>query len=57
MRKIVRLRRQGTSLVITIPIELLKELEWQEGDDVLLETKPTSESHFKTPKILIVEKA
>lgn len=57
MRRIVKLRRQGTSLVITIPIELLRELEWREGNDVLLETKPTIESHFKTPKILVVEKA
>lgn len=32
--KVVRLRQVGTSVVITVPVKLLEELEWAEGDQV-----------------------
>jgi antitoxin component of MazEF toxin-antitoxin module len=57
MRKIVKLRKTGNSLAITIPKEMVDELEWTEGNSVFLETKPSKESYFKGPKVLNIEKA
>lgn len=36
---IVKLRKVGTSLVITIPKPLLKCLKWEEGFNLFLEVK------------------
>ncbi len=56
MKKIVKLRKQGNSLIITIPKEQLDILKWNENDYVLLETKDAEKSYFGSTKTLNVEK-
>ena len=57
MKKIVKLRRQGSSLVITIPKDLIDDLKWKEDTDILLESQDlTPDSIFKGSKILKVGK-
>lgn len=57
MKKIHKLRKTGNSLAVTIPKEMVEELNWRVGDSVLLETKEPKETYFKSPKILVIEKA
>jgi antitoxin component of MazEF toxin-antitoxin module len=57
MRKTVKLRKTGNSMAITLPKEIAEDLQWHVGDTVFLETKTAKESYFKSPKILVVEKA
>jgi hypothetical protein len=53
MKKIVKLRRQGSSLIITIPKDLIDDLKWKEDTDILLESQElTPDSIFKGSKIL-----
>jgi bifunctional DNA-binding transcriptional regulator/antitoxin component of YhaV-PrlF toxin-antitoxin module len=56
MKKVVKLRKQGHSWIITIPVELVEDLKWKEGDQVLLETETEVPSYFRGPKILRVGK-
>lgn len=53
MRKLVKLRKQGSSLIVTIPKELVDDLKWKEDDDIILESEPQKiETYFRGPKIL-----
>jgi len=52
-RVIVKLRRSGNSTVITIPKEVMKSLNWKDGDYVSLETKRPKE---QARDVLIVGK-
>lgn len=53
MRKLVKLRKQGSSLIITIPKELVDDLKWKEDDDIILESEPLKiETYFRGSKIL-----
>ncbi len=53
MKKIVKLRKQGNCLVITIPRDLLDDLKWTENDQILVESQlQGSDSMFKGPKFL-----
>ncbi len=57
MKKIVKLRKQGNCLVITIPRDLLDDLKWTENDQILIESQlQSSDSMFKGPKFLKVGK-
>lgn len=40
MKKILKLRKQGNSLIITVPVELREELKWKCGDQVFVEVVP-----------------
>lgn len=53
MRKMVKLRKQGSSLILTIPKELVDELKWKENDDIILESElQKTETYFRGQKIL-----
>ncbi|MGD6808185.1 MAG: AbrB/MazE/SpoVT family DNA-binding domain-containing protein [Candidatus Bathyarchaeia archaeon] len=53
MKKIVKLRKQGNCLVITIPRDLLEDLKWAENDQILIESQPqNADSMFKGPKFI-----
>ncbi len=53
MRKLVKLRKQGSSLIITIPKDIADDLKWKEGDDIILESEALKiETYFKGTKIL-----
>ena len=58
MKKIVKLRKQGNSLVITISKEIIDVLKWDENDYVFVETKEAKnkESYFGSQKILHIER-
>ncbi len=57
MKKIVKLRKAGNSLIITIPKELADDLRWRENDQILLDSEEQKpETHFPGPKILKVGK-
>lgn len=56
-KKIVKLRRQGNSLVVTIPKELIEYLNWKENEYVLVEAKESSENlRFGGEKMLKIER-
>lgn len=38
MMKVVRLRKVSTSMVISVPVGILKELGWREGELIFLRT-------------------
>jgi antitoxin component of MazEF toxin-antitoxin module len=49
----VKLRKQGSSLILTIPKELVDELKWKENDDIILESElQKTETYFRGQKIL-----
>jgi len=57
----VRLRKQGNSLVVTIPKGIGRTLNWKEGDELFLEVKGIgpSDSFLKQqiePRVLQVSK-
>ncbi len=53
MKKIVKLRKQGNSLTITIPKDMLSDLKWNENDYIMLESEvQIPDSMFKGPKFL-----
>jgi antitoxin component of MazEF toxin-antitoxin module len=57
LKKIVKLRRQGNSLIVTIPKDLVADLKWKENEYMMLESEiqdPTS--IFRGPKMLKVGK-
>jgi bifunctional DNA-binding transcriptional regulator/antitoxin component of YhaV-PrlF toxin-antitoxin module len=57
MKKIVKLRKAGNSLIITIPKELADDLKWRENDQILLDSEEQKpETYFRGPKILKVGK-
>jgi antitoxin component of MazEF toxin-antitoxin module len=57
VKKIVKLRKQGNCLVITIPRDLIDDLKWAENDQILIESQlQNSDSIFKGPKFLKVGK-
>ena len=53
MKKIVKLRKQGNSLTITIPKDMITDLKWNENDYIFLETEVQApQSMLKGPKFL-----
>lgn len=61
MKRIVKIRKAGNSLIITIPRDLLDDLGWKEDDNVFLESEPQVEGSyltgfFKGQKILKIGK-
>ena len=57
MKKIVKLRKQGNSLTITIPKDLAADLKWKEEDFIMLDSVPQApDAKFKGPKALKAEK-
>ena len=53
MKRIVKLRKQGNSLTITVPKDLVADLKWKENDEILLESETqTLDSMFRGPKSL-----
>ena len=53
MKKIVKLRKQGNSLTITVPKDLASDLKWNEEDYILLESiAQTPDSMLRGPKYL-----
>jgi putative addiction module antidote len=43
----VKLRKQGNSLVITIPKEMIETLGWNEGNELYLEVQEDSSMNVK----------
>lgn len=57
MKKIVKLRKSGNSLAISIPKEMAQALRWKEGDYILLEIKMKEKTAYETiPNYLIASK-
>ena len=53
MRAVVKVRKGGNSLAITLTKDLVDDLKWKEGDEILLESEPTNPgSIFSGPKQL-----
>ncbi len=52
VKKIVKLRKQGNCLVITIPRDLLDDLKWMKNDQILIESLQNSDSILKGPRCL-----
>jgi antitoxin component of MazEF toxin-antitoxin module len=53
VKRIVKFRKIGNSLMITIPRDLAEDLKWKENDDLLLESEPLEkETIFRGPKML-----
>ena len=48
LKSFVKLRKQGNSLVVTIPKRLLEALGWKEGDYVLVEVKRLNKKENKS---------
>lgn len=53
MKDVRKLRKQGNSLMLTISKELVEDLNWKEGDRIMLESETQSkDSYLIGPKIL-----
>jgi antitoxin component of MazEF toxin-antitoxin module len=56
VKKIVKLRKSGNSLIVTIPKDIADLLKWKEEDYVLVEIQEVKESHFGGKRIVHIER-